>query len=331
MYQEDRRLTNNQSGSIAVVVALCLLVLLGMAAMAFDYGHMAWVSRELHSAADAGALAGARYLVPYVGSPATPNWISGQSTATQTVQLNRADGQALADCQVDYGYWHLNTKTLQSAGVVPTSLHLPAIQVTVSKGEGANGGPIQMFFAPIFGVQTRNLSARAVAVITGPASLPEHGGGFPMAMPKSAADKWNQEPYSEVNIGSAYQDPYGGQWTSFLADANDVPTIRDLMNNGNPSSLKVGDNIWIEPGTKTTLYGDAATKIGQDVMVPIVDTDFSTHAYTPIIGFATFHIDDAAGGSSKYIRGHFVKNTNTQATAGGPIFGTFVPAAKLVY
>ena len=93
----------------------------------------------------------------------------------------------------------------------------------------------------------------------------------------------------------------------------------------------MGDNIWIEPGTKTTLYSDAASKIGQIVLVPVVNTDFATHAYTPILGFASFYIEDAVGGSGKYIQGHFVKNTTDTPTSGGPIYGTFVPAAKLVY
>jgi hypothetical protein len=308
-----------------------LVVLLGMLAVAIYYGHMVSVSRELHKAAEAGALAGARFLVPYVGAPSTPNWLSGQNKATQTVLLNRADNQALTNCLVEYGYWNLRTKTLQSAGIVPTASHLPAVQATITKAEGLNGGPIQMFFAPILGVSTRDLSARAAAVISGPYTVPA-GGAFPLAMPGILVEQyWNREPPFSFKIGSAYHDPEGGQWTSFLADANDVPTIRELISSGNPNPLKVGDNIWIEPGTKTTLYADAASKIGQTVLIPVVNTDFSTNAYTPILGFASFYIGDAVGGSGKYIQGHFVKNTIDTAAAGGPVYGTFVPAPKLVY
>jgi Putative Tad-like Flp pilus-assembly len=335
MSQRARGLVVGQEGSVAVSVALVLVVLLGMAAVAIDYGHLTSVHSELKKAAEAGALAGSRFLVPYVGVPATPNWISGRDKATQTVLLNRADNQTLTDCQVEYGYWSLTSRTLQSSGIAPTASHLPAVQVTITKAAEHNGGPIQMYFAPILGVTTRDLSARAVAVISGPYSVPA-GGAFPMAMPKSAADKWNEQPYPDVYIGSAYHDPEGGQWTSFLSDANDVTTIRDLMDSGNPMPLKVGDNIWIEPGTKTTLYEDAAAKIGQTVLVPVVDTDFATHAYTPILGFAAFYIEDAQGGSSKYIKGHFVPNypdpnNNDPASAGGPVFGYFLPQAKLVY
>ena len=148
-------------------------------------------------------------------------------------------------------------------------------------------------------------------------------------MPKDLLDQyqWDMDPPQTVQVGGFITD---GQWTSFLIGANDVPTIRELMASGNPSNLSVGDNIWIEPGIKTTLYDEAASKVGQTVIVPVVSTDFSTHAYTPILGFASFVIDAAEGGSDKYIQGHFIKNIITNATSGGPVFGTFVPSAKLV-
>lgn len=156
----------DQSGAMAVTVALFLVVLLAVAALAIDFGHMAWVQNELQKAADAGALAGARAL----GSSANPDWSQGQSTATQIVQQNSADAQPLSDCQVQYGYWSLLTRTLQSNTITPQSTDVPAIQVVVSKGvdkDGAshNGGPLQMLFAPIFGVHSFSLNAGAVAML----------------------------------------------------------------------------------------------------------------------------------------------------------------------
>jgi len=322
----------DQSGAVGATVAVLMVAFLAMGSLVMDYGHMAWVQNELKTAADAGALAGARVLAPYTGTPKTPNWVAGQNMATQTVLLNAADAQPLTDCNVDYGYWSLVTGTLQSPGIIPTSKDLPAVRVTVAKAPGQNYGPLRMYLAPIFGVSARDLSAQAVGVISGPYSIPANS-AFPMALPKSAADQWNQEPYPDVYIGSAYHDPEGGQWTSFLIDANNVPTIRDLIDNGNPTPLKVGDNIWIEPGTKTNLYEYAASKIGQAVVVPIVETDFSTHNYTPILGFASFFIEEASGGDDKYIKGHFVRvdpQADEQGAGGGPLFGYFIPAAKLV-
>ncbi len=61
----DRDLTNlfrEQRGVIAIVVALLFLGLIGVAALAIDVVHLFLVKNELQNAADAGSLAGARFL-----------------------------------------------------------------------------------------------------------------------------------------------------------------------------------------------------------------------------------------------------------------------------
>ncbi len=113
MHKGAKDFIDDQFGAMAVTVALFLVVLLAVAALAVDYGYMAWVQGELQKAAEAGALAGARALVPYTGAPLQPNWSQAQTVATQTVLLNRADAQFLTDCQVQSGYWSLTAKTLR--------------------------------------------------------------------------------------------------------------------------------------------------------------------------------------------------------------------------
>lgn len=319
----------DQSGAVALMAALGLAIVLVMAALAIDIGHLVTAKAELQSAADAGALAGARGLVPYTTTtpPPQPNWVLGQSRASQAVRVNKIDGVPLTDCQAQPGYWSLALKTLQSTGIVPTSNDVPAIKVTLAKAAGTNGGPVRMMFAPILGRSFCELRAQALAFISAPSGIPPHGGLFPLATPKALVDQyWPLDQPVSFKIGSTYHNPVGGQWTSFLVDANNVPTIRDLIDNGNPSAVNIGDNIWIQPGTKTTLFGDAASKIGSTVLLPVVTTDFGTHSYTPVLGFVSFYIEDSVGGSGKYVLGHFVKDRAVdKATAGGPYFGTFVP------
>src|SRR5215510_3254036 len=51
-----------QDGAVAIIVAISVIVLLGIAAFVIDFG-FAWVTtNQLQNAADAGALAGARAL-----------------------------------------------------------------------------------------------------------------------------------------------------------------------------------------------------------------------------------------------------------------------------
>ncbi|MGA9754282.1 MAG: TadG family pilus assembly protein [Desulfobaccales bacterium] len=165
----------DQSGAMSLMIAFILVVLLALAALAVDYGYMSMVQGELQKAADAGALAGASAL----GSANNPAWSSGTAQATSLVQQNNAAGQLLADCQVDYGYWSKVSHILQASTITPQQTDVPAIQVTIVKSSGKNGGPVQLLFAPIFGVNTFDLSARAVAMLKPAAnwSILETGNG----------------------------------------------------------------------------------------------------------------------------------------------------------
>ena len=122
MNQRCQTFISDQSGAMAVMAALLLTVLLSAAALAVDYGYMAWVQGDLQKASDAGALAGARVL----GSDANPDWAAGQAAATSIVQQNKAEGKPLTDCQVDYGYWSMLSHTLQSTGITPQWMPRPS-------------------------------------------------------------------------------------------------------------------------------------------------------------------------------------------------------------
>jgi hypothetical protein len=323
----------DESGAVVVIVALCLMMFMALLALVLDIGHLLAVRGELQNAADAGALAGARALVPFnVTLLPQPNWLSGENVAEQTVNANGADGQLLLQSQVQAGYWSLTSRNLQSTNIVPGARDVPAIMVTLSKMAGQNHGPVQMFFAQVMGIPTLDVSVKALAFIAAPTGIPANGGAFPMAVPKALVDLyWYRDPPTSFRIGSSYHDPIGGQWTSLLVDSNNVPFIRNLIDNGNPSPLNVGDNIWIQPGTKDTIFAYAQSKIGQTVVLPVVTTDFDTHSYTPILEFVSFYIENSVGGSGKYVEGHFVKDHPIgDGTPGGSYKGTFIPP-KLGY
>ena len=52
----------NQRGGVVIFVAVAMVVLIGCAALAIDLTHLYVARNELQNAADAGALAGARFL-----------------------------------------------------------------------------------------------------------------------------------------------------------------------------------------------------------------------------------------------------------------------------
>ncbi|MGI9824298.1 pilus assembly protein TadG-related protein [Agromyces sp. Marseille-Q5079] len=84
----------DDSGASAVLVAICLLVLVGFGALAVDVGAMYSERAQLQNAADAGALAAAEYCGGH-GGCATTTSKSGAATAASAVTGgNMLDGSA---------------------------------------------------------------------------------------------------------------------------------------------------------------------------------------------------------------------------------------------
>ena len=61
----------DESGAVAVVVAITFIVLCGFVSLALDLGHIVMVKGELQRTADAAALAGAMGFLPYT-NPGPP-------------------------------------------------------------------------------------------------------------------------------------------------------------------------------------------------------------------------------------------------------------------
>lgn len=337
----------DESGQVLVLVALGAAFLIGMAALAVDVSHGLVVRHELQNAADASALAGAGNL--FIPSPG-PDWARAEGAASGSIAWNKSDGQYLVNCQVASGYWNLSQSPagLQSQGITPGPQDVPAVKVQVNRASGQNGGPMPTFFARIFGLNSIPVQAQAVAVVSNPGYV-KMGALLPVAISKELADKYRnyKDPANTFVIGSAYHYPNGmaGQWTSFLVDSNNVPTIRDLIQNGNPQQINVNtsgtcpggnpnsDCIYIQPGTKNTLYDNKNQPSvgwfeGQDVLLPVVDAVLrdATHDWAPVAGFVGFHVVRSTGGSTKNIEGYFVDGFTASKSGGsGPNYGALTP------
>jgi Flp pilus assembly protein TadG len=331
----------DQRGMAAALVAAMMMLFLGIAALAIDLSYVMVVRNELQNAADAAALAGARVLYPNT-PPKSPNWTAAQTEAEAAIGLNKSSGITLSDCQAETGYWNL-TRTpfgLQGQGITPGANDAPAVEVTVSRSPGNNGGPLRLFIAPVIGTNFASVSAQAVAVVQSPGTA-NAGRLLPMVISKEAADQAGtyNSAANKIRIGSAYHYPnsMAGQWTSFELNTNNVPTVRDLIQNGNPTTLKIGDHIWIEPGTKNTLYDNShqpsmSWYVGKDVVFAVVNAVLSdvTHSSVPIYAFIGFHITDSVGGNGKYVEGYFKGGIFGGLGPSGPNYGLYTPP-KLVY
>jgi Flp pilus assembly protein TadG len=359
-----------KKGSMAITVAVWLTCFIGIAALAFDIGHMMIVRNELQNGADAAALAGANCLSKTTsGSNCTNtaatalNWTMASTKATNSIMLNKSDGMGLINGTVQTGYWNLNGGTaLQpttlsplgpctlAGGIMISPCDKPAVMVTLSRDSGSNGGAVGSLVGSMFGGARIPISASAVAVISAPGKVIE-GTLIPQAIDKCMFDLyWDSTTNSpklatasmlngvpqtigqpwEVRIGSSYH--YGtcesGQWTSFAVDSNSASYMKDLVNNGNPTPLSIGDNSYIQPGTQNSGYNEMSKKYSTlpvDVTVLVVD-GLATKTFLPIVAFAGFRLDDIKGGSDKYIQGHFISGSTSSGAAGiGPTYGTYTP------
>lgn len=325
-----------QRGSVPLWFLLTVTILLTFGAFAVDLPRVATVRNELQNAADAAALAGASKLL---SGSSGPDWPDAASATSAAVSLNTSDGAKLSTASVQTGFWNLTgtPSTLEAQTITPGPYDAPAVQVTVTRSSSQNGGAVSLLLGGFLDLLNAPTSAMAVAVAAAPSTVGASG-LFPMVIDQCVLNQYwdaqTNEPMIDPTTGQPYEFQVGngqlyggtcqaGQWTSFLINANDVPTVRGLIASGNPGPVSIGDNIWIEPGVKTTIYSDVP--VGVTIVVPVAQ-QIDTHSYVPVVAFAAFHVDGSYGSSQKYIEGHFVSGYRipVQSWGLGPQYGAYV-------
>ncbi|NTW46821.1 MAG: hypothetical protein HGB16_01635 [Chlorobaculum sp.] len=309
LHSIDRRL-RLQRGGVVIWFALLLPVLLGFAALAVDLTRLHLVKVELQNAADAAAMGGARSLTDAGGDPF--NWAAASAKALELARQNVANGAQIQDATIETGYWNLQTRSWADT---PGTGYFPAVRATIAISGEQNNGPLNLLFAPVLGIDDTDVEATATAVIAPPSG---GTGLFPFVIGMKMLDHfWDTSTSSPVlkngvaptiNLGSIYtfdgEKVLSGQWTTFQSDVKNpnVPFVRDLIENGNSTKLSIGDDTYIQPGAKATLYSEVP--VGTTVGMFIVD-EVDTDDFVPIVAIAAFHIDGYSQGG-KYITGHFV-------------------------
>ncbi|MNL28583.1 hypothetical protein D3C87_1502320 [compost metagenome] len=88
--------------------------------------------------------------------------------------------------------------------------------------------------------------------------------------------------------------------------------------------MAIGDQIWMQDGTKTSNYNYVG--VNQDYLLPVTSS-LNPGSLGPVTAFAAFHITASVGGSGKYIEGYFIPNFKVTNSGGGvgPYYGGYVP------
>lgn len=172
-----RRISKTRRGSIVVLAAFLLVVVVGMVAFAVDLGCITNTRSELQNVADAAALAGASQLMDR-------NTLRGSSTSASRIAAIAAEAQSYAQMNMAGGvYITLAPNSTNSMGgdvvvgylanpsdpantMTTTAAQYNAVAVTARRTSQQNGS-LPLFFAPVFGRKSSDLTATATAVYQG--------------------------------------------------------------------------------------------------------------------------------------------------------------------
>ncbi|NUN23562.1 MAG: hypothetical protein HUU09_08845 [Candidatus Jettenia caeni] len=249
----------NERGATIIIVALLMVTFIGFAAFAIDIGHLCVVQNELQNAADAGALAGARFLYSKDGAAINED---ANQIAYNTATTNTGEGKAVEvnwlggnGGDVQRGHWSFATNTFTpNASLDPVDLinrsdedldadpdFINAVRVITRR----KSSPASSFFARVFGYQGFTLQKEAVAYIGFAGTLQPGDVYQPIAI---CIDSILQNDRYQCTVGRMSNDETAG-WTDFNQEnpcqggtnAHDVKAL--VCGEGNPEPIYLGKDM----------------------------------------------------------------------------------------
>lgn len=200
MPRPRRKKIKRDEGTVAIIVALMLVVLIGFLGFVVDTGQIFRVRNELQNVADASALAGARMLDGTLAGVT-----KAEQAALDFAKKHWADGKWMQDPSVDpndlkveFGHWHVTDDGTYCPAGAPCWQHLGdattitgslagsvnSVRVIGYRSDNINGtsAPVRHFFMPLLGNAKSDVGAEAIAIGGGPYT----DCGFPMVVPDCA-------------------------------------------------------------------------------------------------------------------------------------------------
>jgi Flp pilus assembly protein TadG len=314
---------DNDSGAVAVYVAIGLVVFLGCAGIALDLAHLVSVKRELVKAAEAGALSGARGLWAQDFLTATsrdPDCANAENVGRTTATKNRVDCANLTsdEVTVEVGRWDYATKQFTPGN----NANANGVRVTTFRAN------VKMFLVQVLGQAPRNMGASAIAVMDFASAVGK--GTLPIAINEAF-----NVPGTSIFINFTPDPNDNAGWFTDPPDTANAKTIRNYINDAACPPLCEGDIINLQNGNDTSCLQDLATKLAENegnwiVSLPTVATDKFNQS-EPIWHFAPFKITEVKStGNPKGVTGTVLTAAEfASALPGGGKAGTLAPP-KLV-
>jgi Flp pilus assembly protein TadG len=274
-----------ERGQIMVVFVLAMVAIIGVVGLAIDGGGAYAQRRDQQTAADLAALAGANdYLL--------------SNSATQAT--TRARALAATNDFTNAGSTSVDVAVDTSNGV--------EVAVTIRS-------PHRNSFLGALGMANWDVTTSATALAGFPDSA---AGAGPFIFSIGAFNDDGTPKYqTSTDFGEGNGDvPVSDKdiaWTNYGTGNVNTSEVRSIIDGSTTinATLTYGEYIGQHNnGNHTALFGDVDTYLsGKEMPVAIVD------AAGNFMGWATFHVNSASGGSSKHINGYFLSSfTSAQTT-----------------
>ena len=259
----------DESGAIAVIVAVSMVALVGMAAMVIDAGAVFQERRELQNGADAAALA----IAEQCAEGGTCNQDAADLTAADYVDENALDDDStLDDVELD--------ESVQQ------------VVVTASTATTGGGTSIAYTFAQVFGLASKQVSATATAAWGAPSAMT----ALPLTIEQCEYYK-NESLPSGTPVVLTFHNPSGAGATPACPvgpSGQDAPGNFGWISGSSDCEAFVRNGIADgETGNDPECTeGDLEALLGEEVGVPVyseVSGNGSNTTYE-IVGFAGFEL-----------------------------------------
>lgn len=305
-----------------VLVAVSLVVLLGFMALSVDVGNLYVARNELHNAADAGSLAGARFLyvedgsqvndgsVPYDGV----NYKSANAWATEAAQSNDSQNDTVEVVSARRGHWSFGSRTFNADSSVepvdlfekstaeldvydPTEPFINAVEVVTAREQT----PVETFFARVLGIDDVDVLARSVAYIGFTGTVQPFELDQPIALCKQALLNPDGNYSCDVGRFIPEGDQTGG-WTNLEHDtsgATNANELRDLVEgDGNENELYFGEEIATNNGQVQSAFqafydrwvDETSREQTWTLTLPVIDCESGIAPSNTLVGAVTVHI-----------------------------------------
>lgn len=316
-----------------IMVAVLIPVLIGFAAITIDVGAMYSVRTDLQNSADAAALAAVsayagdsmiQVRLGYGGDTQLAETMTdGNGEVNRVAALNHSFGIAstsIDSSDVQYG-WIDVTSGSSPLDTGAASVDYNAARVTVRRSTSGGNGALNLFFAPIFGRTTTDITASAVAVLDDRFSGFDTGEGGAALLPLTISDWIYDAEVAAGNDDYDYDPVTGtvGSSSDGVGEINLYPYVNapgnfgllnigmnnasnavmdDHMQNGVPSA-----NVQTEIGSTTFSFFDGSgSPITYDIGgTPGLRASLESPIATHVGEVIAFFIHDSVGGNGSNV------------------------------